>query len=91
MGRQIVFGGCNLRSRKKVTLWLSGGCHSTEMSWMEEVATRLPADRPLPDNGLAFTLSTYFSASVFLCTIFDNENDVSHPPSLNLMSQLDSS
>ncbi|CAA6654030.1 unnamed protein product [Spirodela intermedia] len=40
------------RSGKTATLRLSGGCHPTERSWMEEVATRLPADRPLPDDGL---------------------------------------
>ncbi|CAA6675779.1 unnamed protein product [Spirodela intermedia] len=40
------------RSRKTVTLRLSDGCHPTEKSWMEEVATRLLVDRPLPDNGL---------------------------------------
>ncbi|CAA6672092.1 unnamed protein product [Spirodela intermedia] len=40
------------QSEKMATLRLSGGCHPTEKSWMEEVATRLPADRPLPDDGL---------------------------------------
>ncbi|CAA7394452.1 unnamed protein product [Spirodela intermedia] len=40
------------RSGKTSTLRLSDGCHPTERSWMEEVATRLPADRPLPDDGL---------------------------------------
>ncbi|CAA7405412.1 unnamed protein product [Spirodela intermedia] len=34
------------------TLRLSSGCHLTERSWMEEVATRLPADRPLLDDNL---------------------------------------
>ncbi|CAA7411079.1 unnamed protein product [Spirodela intermedia] len=40
------------RSGKTATLRLSGDCHSTERSRMEEVATGLPADRPLPDDGL---------------------------------------
>ncbi|CAA7388491.1 unnamed protein product [Spirodela intermedia] len=40
------------RSGKMATLRLSGGCHLTERSWMEEVATHLTADRPLPDDGL---------------------------------------
>ncbi|CAA6674207.1 unnamed protein product [Spirodela intermedia] len=40
------------RSRKTATLRLSGDCHLTKRSWMEEVATRLPADRPLPDDSL---------------------------------------
>ncbi|CAA7388589.1 unnamed protein product [Spirodela intermedia] len=40
------------RSGKTATLRLSGGCHPTERGWMEEVATGLPADRPLPDDGL---------------------------------------
>ncbi|CAA7394591.1 unnamed protein product [Spirodela intermedia] len=40
------------RSGKTATLRLSGDCHPTERSWMEEVATRLPADRPLPDDSL---------------------------------------
>ncbi|CAA6675343.1 unnamed protein product [Spirodela intermedia] len=35
-----------------VTLWLSDDCHLTERSWMEEVATHLPTDRPLLDDGL---------------------------------------
>ncbi|CAA6672094.1 unnamed protein product [Spirodela intermedia] len=40
------------RNGKTATLRPSGGCHLTERSWMEEVATRLPMDRPLPDDGL---------------------------------------
>ncbi|CAA7389254.1 unnamed protein product [Spirodela intermedia] len=40
------------RSGKTATLRLSGDCHPTERSWMEEVATRLPTDRPLPDDDL---------------------------------------
>ncbi|CAA7409179.1 unnamed protein product [Spirodela intermedia] len=71
MGRRIVSGGCHpaewkngdfaaLR-RKTATLRLSGGCHSTERSWMEEVATHLPADRPLPDDGLFLSKQTSFS------------------------------
>ncbi|CAA7394218.1 unnamed protein product [Spirodela intermedia] len=44
-------GAVTRRSGKMATLRLSGGCHSTEKSWME-VATGLPADHPLPDDGL---------------------------------------
>ncbi|CAA6660770.1 unnamed protein product [Spirodela intermedia] len=37
-------------SGKIVTFQLSSGCHPMERSWMEEVATHLLADRPLPDD-----------------------------------------
>ncbi|CAA7407004.1 unnamed protein product [Spirodela intermedia] len=86
MGRQIVSGGCHLTEQKNgdfaVLRWLSPDGEELD----GEVTTRLSMDRPLPDNDLAFTLSTYFAASVFLCTIFDNENDVSHPPFFIIMS-----
>ncbi|CAA6657109.1 unnamed protein product [Spirodela intermedia] len=55
MGRQIVSSGYHQRSGKMMTLQLSGNCHPMERSWMEEVATGLPADRPLPDDGFRLT------------------------------------
>ncbi|CAA6661547.1 unnamed protein product [Spirodela intermedia] len=52
MGCRIVSGSCHPAEWKIATLQLSSGCHPMERSWMEEVATRLPVDHPLPDDGL---------------------------------------
>ncbi|CAA7391760.1 unnamed protein product [Spirodela intermedia] len=52
MGCRVISGGYHSTERKNGDLRLSDGCHLTERSWMEEVATHLLADRPLSDDGL---------------------------------------
>ncbi|CAA7411125.1 unnamed protein product [Spirodela intermedia] len=49
---ELSLAAVTRRSGKMATLRLSSNCHSTERSWMKEVATGLLADRPLPDDGL---------------------------------------
>ncbi|CAA6669645.1 unnamed protein product [Spirodela intermedia] len=51
MGNRIVSGDYHLTKRKPTTLQFSCGCHSQR----GEVATGLPADRPLPDDGFRLT------------------------------------
>ncbi|CAA7393101.1 unnamed protein product [Spirodela intermedia] len=55
MGRRVVFGGCHPAKQKNgdfAALWrLSPDEEGLDGGGAHEVATRLPADRPLPDDG----------------------------------------
>ncbi|CAA6654665.1 unnamed protein product [Spirodela intermedia] len=54
MGRRVVSSGCHSAEQKNGDFVALRRLSPTERSWMEEVATRLPADRPLPDDGFPF-------------------------------------
>ncbi|CAA6674272.1 unnamed protein product [Spirodela intermedia] len=65
MGRRVVFGGCHLAEQKNSDFaslrrlsperegarWRWGACQGASSS---KVATHLPTDHPLPDNGFPF-------------------------------------
>ncbi|CAA6657051.1 unnamed protein product [Spirodela intermedia] len=86
MGRRIVSGGCHpaerkngdfaalrrLGAEKTATLRLSGGCHLTEMSWMEwRTCASISSSRSSPTRGYSPTaLPTRLWARLFLVCYF---------------------
>ncbi|CAA6660750.1 unnamed protein product [Spirodela intermedia] len=61
MGCQVIFGGYHSTEWKNSDLRLSDGCPDREELDEGEVATRLLADHPLPDDGLFLSKQSPFS------------------------------
>ncbi|CAA7401504.1 unnamed protein product [Spirodela intermedia] len=65
MGRRVVSGGCHPAERKNgdfaALRRLSPDGKELDGGGAREVATRLPADRPLPDDGLFLSKQSSFS------------------------------